>query len=279
MRAAPQEQQSLNGGSSPSRRAEHDVRSLSGFIASSVRAARAGETPFEHIVLERVFPDDLYSAMLAAMPVRSYYRPISGRGKVRNLTDGLHTRVKVDLFPEYIRGLPQEKRAVWTLVGRALCSDEVKQAFVERLAPGLKRRFGARFANAGLYPIPILTRDVPGYFITPHPDTRWKGITVQFYLPPDDTISHVGTIFYEQMPDGNLREGVRMQFLPNSGYAFAVGKDTWHAVDKVGPEVETRDSILLTYFADNGPLLFVRNRGRRFGNFVDREFRGRLRSR
>ncbi|MFL6520351.1 MAG: hypothetical protein ACJ8NS_09050 [Chthoniobacterales bacterium] len=266
----------INPIASPVSRPAHDVRSLSRFIAAAVRAAQAGEDPFEHIVLRNVFPDDLYAAMLSAMPVSSYYRPISGRGKVRNLIDGVHTRVKVDLFPEYIRGLQPEQRAVWNLVGQALCSAELKNAFVERLGPGLERRFGPDFAKARLYPIPILTRDVPGYFITPHPDTRWKGVTVQFYLPPDETISHVGTIFYEHLPDGNFREGVRMQFLPNSGYAFAVGKETWHAVDKVGPEVKTRDSILLTYFVDNSPLLFVRNRGRRISNFVDREFRRRF---
>ena len=28
-----------------------------------------------------------------------------------------------------------------------------------------------------MYPIPILTRDIPGYKITPHTDTNWKGIT------------------------------------------------------------------------------------------------------
>jgi hypothetical protein len=264
-----------NTSSASSSRGQHDVRSLSRFIASAVRAAQAGDDPFEHIVLRNVFPDDVYASMLSSMPTSSFYRPISGRGKVRNLIDGVHTRVKVDLFPEYIRGLQPEKRAVWKLVGQALCSEELKQAFVERLAPGLHRRFGPDFAKARLYPIPILTRDVPGYFITPHPDTRWKGITVQFYLPADETISHVGTIFYEHLPDGNFREGVRMQFLPNSGYAFAVGKETWHAVDKVGPEVKTRDSILLTYFVDDG-LRFIRNRGRRISNFVDREFRRRF---
>ena len=43
-----------------------------------------------------------------------------------------------------------------------------------------------------------------------------------------------------------------MSFAPNSGYAFAVGTDTWHSADAVGPEVKTRDSILLTYFVDHG---------------------------
>jgi hypothetical protein len=68
----------------------------------------------------------------------------------------------------------------------------------------------------------------------------------------------------------------QMRFAPNSGYAFAVGDDTWHSADPVGPEVKTRDSILLTYFVDLGALRLLRNRGKRFGNFLLNEVRSRL---
>ena len=42
---------------------------LSQFIASSVQAGRASEKPFYHLVFDRIFPDDVYNAMLTAMPV------------------------------------------------------------------------------------------------------------------------------------------------------------------------------------------------------------------
>jgi hypothetical protein len=119
-----------------------------------------------------------------------------------------------------------------------------------------------------MYPIPVLTRDVPGYRITPHTDTRWKGITVQLYLPRDASATHIGTIFHERLPDGSLPKTSRMKFAPNTGYAFAVGDNTWHSADPVGTEVETRDSILLTYFVDAGLLRILRNRGKRVGNFL-----------
>ena len=70
-----------------------------------------------------------------------------------------------------------------------------------------------------------------------------------------------------------------MTFAPNTGYAFAVGSDTWHSADAAGPEVETRDSILLTYFIDAGLLRFLRNRGKRLGNFISNELRSCLRKR
>jgi hypothetical protein len=103
-----------------------------------VDAALHNDTPFTHLVLDRLFPDDVYAAMLANMPETADYRPMLGRTKGHDLADGTHTRVKIDLYPEYIRHLPPGKRAVYGVVGRALCSSAVRDAFVrgpEELAP------------------------------------------------------------------------------------------------------------------------------------------------
>ena len=149
------------------------------------------------------------------MPNAADYRPLPGRNRGNIREDGSSTRVKNDLFPEYIRHLTDDKRTIWDLVGRALCSSEVQAAFVKGLAPGLERRFGSDFANVGMYPIPVLTRDIPGYRITPHTDTQWKGITVQLYLPRDASATHIGTIFHERLPDGSIddRDEAFLQFL------------------------------------------------------------------
>jgi hypothetical protein len=45
----------------------------------------------------------------------------------------------------------------------------------------------------------------------------------------------------------------------------------------VGTEVTTRDSILLTYFDDAGVLRFLRNRGKRLGNWSLNELRSLIR--
>ena len=250
------------------------VNNLTDFVANSVRNALAHDAPFYHLQFERVFPDDFYAEMLEGMPVTEDYRAMSGKSKMgSSRPDGKPTRTKIDLFPEYIRHLPPEKRMVWDVVGRALCSEPVKAAFVRKLAPALARRFGPNYAKMGMYPIAILTRDVPGYKIDPHTDSRWKGITVQLFLPRDASHPHIGTIFHEKLSDGSLPKRIQMKFAPNTGYAFAVGNDTWHSADPVGPEVTTRDSILHTYFVDTGILRVLRNRGKRIGNFLRNEFR------
>lgn len=243
---------------------------LAEFVRSSIDTCRVVDEPFFHLEFDRVFPDDVYAAMRAGMPEAAEYRPMSGRVKSREANP---TRVKLDLFPEYTRRLPAAKRPVWDVVGRALRSAIVKQAFVRRLAPVLSRRFGSGYATVGLYPIPILTRDIAGYSISPHTDTLWKGITVQLYLPADDSAPHLGTVFHSKLPDGSLKRDRQMRFGRNTGYAFAVSDDTWHSADEVALDIRSRDSILLTYFVDQGSLRYLRNRGKRMGNLVRNEAR------
>ena len=250
------------------------VKNLIDFMVESAQAARADDTPFHHLRFDRVFPDAFYMAMLEAMPDESDYRAMSGKSKIgSSRADGKPTRTKIDLFPEYIRHLAPEKRGIWDAVGCVLRSKQLEMVFIQRLAPGLKQRFGANFAKVQMYPVPILTRDIPGYRVFKHTDSLWKGITVQLYLPPDNSATHIGTIFHELLPDGRKPKKTQMPFAPNTGYAFAVGDDTWHSADPVGPEVKTRDSILLTYFVDAGAWRFLRNRGRRIGNLALNELR------
>lgn len=244
------------------------MQDVSDFAEGAVDGASDVSAPFHHITFEQFFPPHLYQQIVATLPDAADYRPMSGRARENDLADGTPTRVKIDLFPEYTRHLPPDKREIWDLVGRVLCSSALEAAFVRRLAPGLEQRFGAGYDKVGLFPIPVLTRDIAGYRIAPHTDTHWKGITVLIYLPPDNSTAHIGTVLHKRMADGTLERAGKGRFLPNTGFAFAVGDESWHSVDTVGPEVTTRDLIILQYFVDSGVQRILRNRGKRLGNFV-----------
>src|SRR5436190_15557378 len=119
------------------------VNDLTDFVAGSVRSAQADDAPFYHLRFERIFPDDFYARMLEAMPVTEDYRAMSGKSKMgSSRADGKPTRTKIDLFPEYVRHLPPNKRAVWDVTVRVLRSKELHSVFVQRLSPGLKEWFG-----------------------------------------------------------------------------------------------------------------------------------------
>lgn len=243
-------------------------------LLASIRAAREEREPFHHLELANLLPTELYATLLEAMPSQTDYRPMSGRAKYTRTDNGGGTRTKIDLFPELLRRLPAEKKRLWRLVGSALHSAPVREAFRARLAPGLERRFGPRYRDIGMFPLATLLRDVPGYSIGIHPDTRWKGITVQMFMPRDRSITHVGTVFHRKTDKDAYERVRRIEFAPNSGYAFAVGADSYHSVDTVGPEVRTRDSIILTYYVDDTFVQRVSNRGKRLANFVRSEWRG-----
>jgi hypothetical protein len=251
---------------------DNAVTSTIDHAVRAIDAAAEHRDPFYHLQFARTFPEDLYASMLDAMPAKDDYRRMSGRTKYTRTDEG-GTRTKIDLFPEYIRHLPKHKRAVWDVVGRALCAPELREAFRRKLAPGLEKRFGTAYKSVGMYPIAILTRDVAGYRVGVHADARRKGMTIQFYLPRDRSIEHVGTVFHRRAGEHGYERVLQMPFAPNSGYAFAVGDDTHHSVDTVPPEVRTRDSILLTYFLDDTPARVVSNRAKRFGNFLLNEVR------
>src|SRR3977135_2505680 len=128
------------------------IRKLIDGVVANIEAARAIDKPFFHLEFDRVFPDDIYAAMVDQMPNAADYRPLPGRNKGNIREDGSSTRVKIDLFPEYTRHLPAEKRAVWDCVGRALRSAPVQASFMGRLAPGLPLALGPDVA--GPRPLP-----------------------------------------------------------------------------------------------------------------------------
>ena len=71
-------------------------------------------------------------------------------------------------------------------------------------------------------------------------------------------------------------------FTPNMMAAFAQSPIAFNAWAMLlgslskALDVKTRDSILLTYFVDQGPLRILRNRSKRIGNFLVNEVRNRI---
>jgi hypothetical protein len=90
---------------------------------------------------------------------------------------------------------------------------------------------------------------------------------VQFYLPRNGAIPSAGTVFYRREGEAYIRD-LQLPFTANTGYAFAVADDTHHAVDEVKSNVESRDSILLTYYVDSALIEKATNRAKRVGNAV-----------
>jgi hypothetical protein len=67
---------------SPAETPTEKLARLTDFLVESINRARASESPFYHLQFDRVFPDDIYAAMLREMPANTDYRALPGRDNV-----------------------------------------------------------------------------------------------------------------------------------------------------------------------------------------------------
>jgi len=218
------------------------------FVAAVDRSVLQHE-PFDHIAMEHVLAPANYTALLRATPDRKHYHELVHKDAMR--ADGSSTRLRMYLYPELLWRLPAEQRRVWQPVARALCSKRLQDAFKRKFRTALEERFQKPVEWIGLYPVPILLRDQPGYRIGIHADAPTKAITVQFYLPSDESQRHLGTIFHAGENGEAAEQTVQMQFLPASGYAFPVARTkSWHSAANASEADGERVSMMVTYYLD-----------------------------
>ncbi len=218
--------------------------------------------PFDHVYMEELFAPGVYRDMLAEMPAEYRFHQLVHRDALR--PDGSSTRLRMYLYPELLRELPESQRNVWVPVAEALCAPELEAAFKLKFRSALEDRFDKPVENIRLYPIPILLRDRPGYRIGIHADVASKAITVQLYLPRDASQRDIGTIFHDGKDGEAAARMIQMPFMPSSGYAFPVSATkSWHSAAQTSERDGERVSIMLTYYAAEELLRRLKLRLRR----------------
>lgn len=234
-------QKAVGGGSKSS------SRTVEQQLVAAVERSELRHKPFDHIYVEDVLGLGGYEALLAAMPHTRFYHDLKHRDAVRK--DGTSTRLRMYLYPELVRRLPVEQKRVWMPIARALCSRDLELAFKRKFRTALEERFGKPAERIGVYPIPILLRDQPGYRIGIHSDVPKKAITVQFYLPRNAAQRDIGTIFHEGNQGAAAKRTTQMPFMPATGYAFPVAlTKSWHSAATSTEQDGERVSMMVTYY-------------------------------
>jgi hypothetical protein len=221
---------------------------------ASVEAADHFSLPFPHIFFRNFFPTHFYRDLVRNIPTEGY-DPITGTG----------TRMALRLYGENVERINPEVRIAWAAVSAMLTSKELETAIRIKLEDGLAiRARGDKVGSANdlkLVAKPVIYRDIDGYQIKPHPDTRKKVLTMQLYCPADAGQDALGTTLYRVSLKGLMYvrsyclEPVKtIPFLPNVGYAFVVLK-AYHSLTKMSwhgrPAIQTdqpRISILNTFY-------------------------------
>ena len=224
---------------------------------NSILGGTVFEKPYPHLIFENFFADDVYRRLIGHRPDLSQYRDLNGA----------RTRKQYTLWDRQVEAGDSERTQLWRTVSDAVSAPEIEAALRERLRSGLKIRQKASGEPwpVPMFPQPVLYADFDGYAIKPHPDTRRKVLTMQIYLPADDSQRALGTTIYKISPMGvfawksyGLTKDKTLPFLPNSGYAFVVIhpaysllKSSWHGREAISVPVDKpRLSILNTYYRE-----------------------------
>jgi hypothetical protein len=222
-------------------------------LVAAVERAELQHKPFDHIYMQDVLDPESYDALLAALPDRRFYHDLMHRDAVRK--DGSSTRLRMYLYPELLGRLSADQKRIWLPIASALCSPALEKAFKQKFRGALEERFGKPAEQIGVIPVPILLRDQPGYRISIHSDVPKKAITVQFYLPCDESQRDLGTIFHENNSGPGAQKTTQMPFMPASGYAFTVAlTKSWHSAATATDGDGERVSMMVTFYvADSLP--------------------------
>jgi hypothetical protein len=236
-------------------------------MLARIEASSLQKSPFEHIYVNGAFSPAWYRRLLDGLPEIRRYREFRHRDAMQ--PDGHSARRKFYLYPEHLVFLPVEQRPVWREVSRALRSPSLQEVFKRKFRGALERRFGRSIDRLSFYPIPILLRDLPGYGIGVHGDSLSKAITVQFYLPGDDSQAHLGTVLHEGRDGAGVERVQKLAFRPATGYAFPVVRhESWHSVTRTRDTDGERNSLMLTYYVQDGLIAWLGHRLKRIGVFL-----------
>ncbi|PHQ82295.1 MAG: hypothetical protein COB69_02295 [Phycisphaera sp.] len=205
--------------------------------------------PFEHIVLNDVFPADYYQDLIDNLPADDAYTAAEN-GKYPERGRLMLSTHEQDGSQDDLANLPDNAREFWTHFRDHVINQNFWGALVEAFAPTLTSRF---LDTCWLQS--FLSRDRGGYAISPHTDTSKKLISVLFYLPTSEAVLDCGTsIVVSNQPKHNTFNvphsgnwdgfdiAHTVPFAPNSMLGFLVSDTSLHAV-KPTPPGTARDTI------------------------------------
>lgn len=208
--------------------------------------------PYPHIFVRDVFPAHFYEELRRSLPPAESYQTLHALGRVSPAYS--NKRSAVPLTPEHIDALPEPAKAFWTGVGSWLLGGLFAQTMVHKFAPTLQQRFGVG-TDPALFDEAFIVRDSTTYNLGPHTDSAHKVLSALFYLPPDESLAHLGTSVYvpkdhtftcnggPHHPFGDFKLVTTMPYVPNSFFAFPRTNSSFHGVKHIQDDAVCRDIL------------------------------------
>lgn len=219
--------------------------------------------PFPHIYVRDVFPPDYYSQLREHLPPLEAYTDLKALNRVR--AGYPDSRLVMVVNDENVRALAEPLRGFWDGLARWLLRG-FGAMVLARFGQFLDRRFGDSHAMQ-YYDEALIVQDYTTYSLGPHTDSPMKALSFLFYLPPDDSLAHLGTSIYVPRDPGFTCHGgpyhpfdrfermMTMPYVPNSLFAFVKTHNSFHGVEPIQDKGIRRDLLLYDIKVQNPPEL------------------------
>ena len=241
-----------------------DIEKTIEYVANSIERSTTSldgdliwDEPYSHVYFKKVFPERIYEQIQEYLPGPQHYNnnetakeatQRNKKGKKIGFSRKNFRLLKTEDGPSNIKRLDTTRAEFWSDITKVLTSEPVRIALMESVESDLLERFNVdTVEEIDAFPGFLeLTRDEIGYKISPHTDRQYRAVTVQFYLPDDDRYRDLGTMI-NYREDKKWKVARQFDFMPNTGYAFAVSKDrSWHSANVPEGFNGVRNSLLYT---------------------------------
>ena len=228
------------------------------FVHYQIANAEMRRHPFPHFFVSPVFPQSYYEQILSQLPPTEWMKPIAETGTVTGPGSGAGDASRFIADLAEIEEREQESNPgseFWAGLGRWMMSNRFRALVLEKFRNDMAERFGVGAAVSTDIDA-RLVRDFTNYSIGPHTDTPRKLVSLLFYLPRDESMSHLGTSIYAALDPSFRCEGTRhhgyqgfkrvadMPYVPNALFAFFKTDHSFHGVDPI-TEANVERNLLL----------------------------------
>lgn len=215
--------------------------------------------PFPHFYARPIFPEDYYRELLARLPAPGdgVYVPIDETGTVPK--GAYRERHICSLNDLEGREAEAQSGSFWAELSSWLMSERFADLIMRMFKAEIEQRFG-RHAFLRIKTECRFVRDHTNYSITPHTDSPSKLVSLLFYLPRDMSKRHLGTSIYVprdpefRCPKGThyefglFKHVARMDYMPNSLFAFLKTDRAFHGVEPIADHDVQRDAMLYNIY-------------------------------
>jgi hypothetical protein len=235
-------------------------------VLSEVAKAPVASNPFPHFYVRPVFPDEFYRRMLDNLPDTEALTPINETSNVAKV-DAAGIVRKGRFEPRYIADLEtleveeaaQRRGDTWRSLRSWLPGGRFRDLVVRKFSAGILRRFGGDVSLQTEVEVRFV-RDFTDFSIAPHTDTPEKLVSLLFYLPRDESLSHLGTSLYvpndpalrcdgtRRHPFADFKRVFTAGFLPNALIGFLKTDRAFHGVEPIQDQAIERNVLLYNIY-------------------------------